>query len=124
MLAAAAMAACSGCVGQSDGAATAVKHLSTALTAGDGAAVCAILAPDTRLAVAESTGTSCPEAISDQGLTPPGAIRAVDVYGQWARVVTEHDTVFLAAFGAGWKVVAAGCRSRGERPYDCRVQAG
>jgi hypothetical protein len=84
--------------------------------------VCAILAPDTRAAVAESSGTTGAQAITDAGLPPPGAVRTVDVYGQWARVVTEQDTLFLAAFGDGWQVVAAGCRSRGERPYDCRVE--
>ncbi|RZU53669.1 hypothetical protein EV385_5602 [Krasilnikovia cinnamomea] len=122
-LAAAAMVGCAGCA-ERDGAATAVQYLSAAVTAGDGAAACEVLAPETRAAVTESAGVSCPEAIIDAGLTPLGAVHSVAVYGQWARVVTDHDTVFLAAFGSGWKVVAAGCRSQGERPYDCRVQGG
>jgi len=54
----------------------------------------------------------------------PGSVTHVDVYGQWARVVLSDDTVFLAAFPGGWRVVAAGCQSRGERPYDCTVQGG
>jgi len=27
-------------------------------------------------------------------------------------------------FPGGWRVVAAGCQSRGERPYDCVVDGG
>jgi hypothetical protein len=32
--------------------------------------------------------------------------------------------VFLAAFPGGWRVVAAGCTPRGDRPYDCTLQGG
>ena len=66
------------------------------------------------------SGSNCLCALRD--LPAPGPVRTVDVYGEWARVVTERDTLFLAAFGEGWRVVAVGCRSRGERPYDCQVQ--
>ena len=34
------------------------------------------------------------------------------------------DTVFLAVFPGGWRVVAAGCTPHGDRPYDCVVQGG
>jgi hypothetical protein len=34
------------------------------------------------------------------------------------------QAVFLAMFPGGWRVVAAGCQSRGERPYDCVVDGG
>jgi hypothetical protein len=41
----------------------------------------------------------------------------------WAQVRLDDDTVFLAAFPGGWRVVAAGCRPRGEaEPYDCAVE--
>jgi hypothetical protein len=46
------------------------------------------------------------------------------VYGQWAQVRIGGDTVFLAVFPGSWRVVAAGCQSRGDRPYDCQVQGG
>ncbi|GID90896.1 hypothetical protein Adi01nite_03080 [Amorphoplanes digitatis] len=79
------LAAVTGCAGQGDGVATAVRRLSTALATVDGAAACELLAPDTRVAVAESAGASCPAAITGEGLTPPGAVRTVDVYGPWRR---------------------------------------
>jgi ketosteroid isomerase-like protein len=105
-----------------DAAAATVRALFTAVAAGDGEAACATLTPDTVAELEESSGTTCAQAITEEDLPEPGPVRTVDVYGQWARVVTSNDTVFLGAFGGGWRVVAAGCRSRGERPYDCRLQ--
>jgi hypothetical protein len=92
------------------------------VAAGDGEAACATLAPDTVAELEKSSGTACAQAITEEDLPEPGTVETVDVYGQWARVVTSNDTVFLGAFGDGWRVVAAGCGSRGERPYDCRLQ--
>jgi hypothetical protein len=46
------------------------------------------------------------------------------VYGQWAQVRFSGDTVFLAVFPDGWRVVAAGCEARQDRPYHCRIQGG
>jgi hypothetical protein len=105
-----------------DGAAGTARGLLTAAAAGDGAAACATLAPETLAGLEKSSGKGCAEAITEEDLPGPGTVRTVDVYGQWARVVTSDDTVFLGAFGDGWRVVAAGCRPRGERPYDCLLQ--
>jgi ketosteroid isomerase-like protein len=121
---AATSAACADPGEDRDAAAGAARALFTAVAAGDGEAACAILAPDTLAELEESSGTTCADAITEEDLPEPGPVQTVDVYGQWARVVTSNDTVFLGAFGDGWRVVAAGCRSRGERPYDCRLQGG
>jgi hypothetical protein len=99
-------------------------RLLTAVQDRDGAAACTVLAPDTVEALEQSAGTSCADAILDEELPEPGEVRRVDVYGQWARVVLAGDTMFLAAFLGGWRVVAAGCRARGDRPYDCVLQGG
>ncbi|WP_411574972.1 hypothetical protein [Streptomyces fradiae] len=48
-------------------------------------------------------------------------MRTTDVYGHQGRVVLEHDPYFVTWFPDGWKVRAAGCVPRPERPYDCRV---
>jgi hypothetical protein len=125
LLAAAMATAGSGCAQpaeRGEGAAATVRRLATAVASGDGAAACEVLAPETRAAVQESAGAPCADAITEENLPAPGTVQSVDVYGQWARVVAVGDTVFLGAFGDGWRVVAAGCRSRGERPYDCQVQ--
>ncbi|MFV2121545.1 hypothetical protein ACE14D_25170, partial [Streptomyces sp. Act-28] len=81
-----------------------------------------LLAPATREALARDPGPSCETGLSDAALPVPGRIRTTDVYGHQARVVMEHDTYFVTRFPDGWKVRAAGCSPRPERPYDCRVK--
>jgi hypothetical protein len=82
-----------------------------------------VLAPDTVAELEKSAGKACADAVIEEDLPAPGAVRSVDVYGQWARVALDDDTLFLAAFGSGWRVVAAGCTARGDgRPYDCTLQ--
>jgi hypothetical protein len=116
-----------GCGSVSDrerGATDAAVTFLDAVAAGDGAAACAVLAPDTLAEMEKSSGEPCAAAVLDEDLPSSAQVETADVYGQWARVVLSTDTVFLAVFPDGWRVVAAGCRSRGERPYDCAVQGG
>ena len=101
--------------------ATAVRMLS-AVAVKDGASACAALAPRTRSSLQDSAGTSCDKAILDEQLPAPGTVAGADVYGQWAQVRLPGDTVFLAMFPGGWRVVAAGCTPRNSRPYDCTLQ--
>lgn len=115
---------CAGGDARRDAVAGVAVRLLTATGGGDGAAACALLAPDTVAALERSADAPCAEAILDEDLPAPTGVRRVDVYGQWARVVLTDDTEFLAAFPGGWRVVAAGCTSRGERPYDCVLQGG
>jgi hypothetical protein len=119
------LAAGCGSVGsRGQAAATVAQHLLTAVDRQDGAAACALLAPETAAEIVQSAQKDCAEAILDQDLPRPGAVTAEDVYGQWARVRPSDDTVFLAMFAGGWRVVAAGCSPRGDRPYDCTVAGG
>jgi hypothetical protein len=123
-LALVALGGCAAAGGQGQAAANVATRLLTAVQGKDGAAACAVLAPDTASEVEQSGGKPCPEAILDENLPGPGAVTATAVYGQWAQVRIGADTVFLAVFPGGWRVVAAGCQSRGDRPYDCEVQGG
>ncbi|MCP9956289.1 MULTISPECIES: hypothetical protein [Streptomyces] len=92
-------------------------------TAGAGrAAACGLLAPATREALARDPGPSCEAGLRDAALPAPGRIRTTDVYGHQARVVLERDTYFATRFPGGWKIRAAGCAPRPDRPYDCRVK--
>lgn len=96
-----------------------------AVTAGDGAAACALLAPGTRHELESSSRSSCAQAVLDQQL--PASIRAegAERYGDEARVALEHDTAFVAKFSIGWRVVAVGCVDQGrDRPYDCAIKGG
>ncbi len=115
-----AVTGCSSVGNREDAASAAAVRLLDAVAAGDGAAACALLAPDTVETVAEDE--PCAEAILDQDLPQPGAVVGADVYGQWAQVRLDGDTIFLAAFPGGWRVVAAGCTPRADRPYRCSVE--
>jgi uncharacterized protein YceK len=108
---------------QAAAAGTAVRFL-TAVQNKDGTAACAALAPTTAQEVAQSADKACPDAILDEDLPAPAPVRSSAVYGQWAQVHLADDTVFLAVVSSGWRVVAAGCRSQGDRPYECTLSGG
>jgi hypothetical protein len=119
-----AVAGC-GSVGDREAAASgAAVRMLTAVDEQDGAQACAVLAPETVSELQESAGKPCAQAILEEDLPKPGAVAHTAVYGQWAQVRLSDDTVFLGVFGHGWRVVAAGCSSQGDRPYDCTLQGG
>lgn len=107
---------------RTDAASTVAVQLLTAVQAEDGAAACAALAPETLSELEESADKPCATAILEEDLPAPAPVTSADVYGQWAQVVLSDDTVFLAMFPGGWRVVAAGCTPRTDRPYDCTLQ--
>nr|WP_296067941.1 hypothetical protein [uncultured Actinoplanes sp.] len=118
------VAGCGSVSDRESAASAAVMRLLTAVHDENGDAACAVLAPDTVAEVEQSARQQCSQAILDTDLPQPGVISATAVYGQWAQVRTSTDTVFLAVFPGGWRVVAAGCSAQGDRPYDCVVQGG
>jgi hypothetical protein len=87
---------------------------------GDPQVRCALLAPATLAALESDASAPCTEAITAVPLGG-GTARDVSVWGDGAQVRLTDDTVFLTETGTGWKVTAAGCRPRGEQPYDCEV---
>lgn len=113
-------AGCSTVGDREEAAADLAVRLLTAVDTGDGEAACALLAPDTARSVAEDE--PCPQAILDKSLPRPGTVVETAVYGQWAQVKLDDDTVFMGAFPGGWRVVAAGCTPRASLPYDCTVE--
>lgn len=91
----------------------------------DGADACAVLAPATRSELEQSSSEPCPKAVLDEQL--PSVTKPVDVhaYETTAQVRYAGETVFLARFRSGWRVMAAGCSPQGrDKPYDCTVQGG
>ncbi|AEV84796.1 hypothetical protein ACWT_3773 [Actinoplanes sp. SE50] len=116
------LAGCGAAGGREDAAAAVASGLLTAVAGRDGAAACASLAPRTRAELEKSAGTSCPEAILDEHLPAPGRVISAAVFGQQAQVRLADDTIFLGVFPGGWRVLAAGCKPRGDQPYDCTLQ--
>jgi hypothetical protein len=114
----------SGCSGPTDGPRSTAQAYAADLARRDGAAVCRLLAPETRAEVAQSGKSPCRQAIVEEGLPDPGAVHGTQLWGRAAQVRMAGDTVFLSEFSSGWKVVAAGCTSQGSKPYDCLVQGG
>lgn len=82
---------------------------------------CDLLAPTTLVALEDEAGTPCEEAIEELPLGG-GPVTGIEIWGGDAQVRLDGDTVFLAETSAGWRVVAAGCTARPERPYDCEVE--
>jgi hypothetical protein len=115
-----------GCAGSErvDAARSSAEAFERALAAGDGAAACHLLAPDTAQEVAQSAGTSCASGILHEGLPKAGAVRASTAWGRSAQVRLASDTLFLSHFADGWRVLAAGCSPQPGKPYDCTVQGG
>ncbi|QIX28747.1 hypothetical protein ncot_11305 [Nocardioides sp. JQ2195] len=116
---------CSGCSnGQEDDVRDRAAGFEAALDHADWSRACQHLAPPTRAELADSGGGSCAKGLSGEELDPPGRLDTVQVFGTTAQVSFAHDTLFLSRFGDGWRVVAAGCTPRKDKPYDCSVQGG
>lgn len=109
----------SGCDGRASNARSAAAAFERAWQVHDAKAVCAALAPGTRSELEADEQTACPQALGEISLPLAGRARTVNVYGRQARVVLTSDTLFLSLFPGGWKVVAAGCSARPDKPYSC-----
>lgn len=96
------------------------ERFHAALAAHQGAAACALLAPDTAERLPRE-GETCAHAITALGLSG-GPPRAASRWGDEAQVRLGQDTVFLHHYASGWRVRAAGCTPQeAGRPYDCEV---
>jgi hypothetical protein len=117
-----ALAGCSSGAGDDAAASAVATQFSEALTDGDTDGACELLAQETRAAVEEEAGTSCGQALSALELPTEGAVHSVQAYGRGAQVKLATDVVFLTLEPTGWRVTAAGCTQRQDRPYRCDVK--
>lgn len=116
-------AAVAGCAGGSGAAAADVAlRFHAAVAGGDGATACGLLAPQTRSELRQSAQRPCPVAVLEEEVPQVGGVRSSSLFGTQAQVRLEGDTVFLAEFPRGWRVVAAACTPRPPLPYDCRIK--
>jgi hypothetical protein len=122
-VAAVAMASgCSSLAPDSSGAAGAAQSFHVATSSDDGGAACDRLSTRLRTELEESEGEPCERAILAADLPDARQVQDVQVWGGRALVVLDHDTLFVARFDGGWRVTAAGCTPRKDRPYDCTVK--
>lgn len=105
-------------------AAGAAAAFHQALATSDGAAACALLAPQTAAEVASTTGSECAAAVFAQDVPDAAAVESSQAFGRSAQVVMDDDVLFLAIFDGKWRITAAGCQPRGEQPYDCQIKGG
>jgi hypothetical protein len=113
-----------GCAAPPAPAAAVGDRFYRAVGGSDWNAACALLAPETRADLEQSAGSPCPAALRDEELPDPGpVVRSVE-FGTMTQVRYRQDTVFLARFQSGWKVMAVACSPGPGHPYDCRLQGG
>ncbi|MEY2403889.1 MAG: hypothetical protein QOD38_1440 [Acidimicrobiaceae bacterium] len=118
-------ASCAGRTEERSRAETAAVAFYEAVAQQDGIAACALLAPETQHEVETSAKQPCDEAITDEDLPDElGRVTETTVFGNEARVMADGDTVFVSDFDGFWRVVAAGCTTRGDVPYDCELKGG
>jgi hypothetical protein len=88
----------------------------------DGSGACGLLAPETRSELERSEGMACSAAVLEQQVPEAGEIQTTSVYGTMAQVRYDQDTVFLARFPSGWKVMAVACSETPSSRYECEVK--
>jgi hypothetical protein len=99
-----------------------VQRFHDELAAANTGQACALLAPTTIEGLEEKETGSCPDKLAQLSLPPSGAVTESRAYGRSAQVLLQDDTVFLTRSGNKWKITAAGCTPRGQRPYDCKLK--
>ena len=90
----------------------------------DAGVACALLAPQTRLELEQSSGQACAAALVSEEVPDAGPLRGIDVFGAMAMARFQSDTLFLARFDGTWKVMAAKCSPQEEAPYECTIKGG
>jgi len=118
------MTSCSSLGPDTTSAAGVAAAFHRAIQAGDGNAACALLAPATVEDLEGASRQSCPQAILTQDLPHAGDAQHSQAFGRAAQVLMDGDAVFLSVFADQWLITAAGCTSRGDRPYDCTLKGG
>lgn len=114
------LAGCGAPAGTGEVTAVARQWLAAA-EARDAARLCQLLTP-AAAGSAASGDRSCEQAIGELDLAGGGAVDRVELWSDRAQVRAGGDTLFLVRLTGGWRVGAAGCTPRPDRPYDCEVE--
>jgi hypothetical protein len=111
-----------GCTPAGEGeAAAAATQFQRAISQADWAGACGLLSERTRTGLESAAARPCAQALPALRL-PATEVGNVVLWGHNAEAMVGRQAVFLSRFTAGWRVIAAGCTSRGEGlPYECSV---
>lgn len=108
---------------QDEAAGAVAERLMAAVAGADGGAACRLLAPAARTELEDSSGQPCAVAVLEEDFGAGTSADRVAVFDTMAQVRFADDTVFLSRFDGQWLVIAAACRPRAGRPYDCDIAA-
>lgn len=113
----------SGCAATGTEAAAAAEAFHRDVASSDMGAACSMLQSETREEAARSSDAgTCESQLEKAKIPDAGKLLSTEQFGREAFVEFEHDTVFLAASNAGWRITGAGCTPQGEEaPYTCEV---
>lgn len=114
--------ACS--TGHEDSVRAVAAEFSTAVSDGDWPAACALLAPKTRSSLEQSAGKPCDQALPEEQPIPVGDPERVSVFGTSAQLRYADETIFLARFQEGWRIMAALCTPKEPERFDCTISGG
>jgi hypothetical protein len=121
---AAAVLLLSGCSGAMASPVSTAERFEAAVGAGDYAAACELLTPESVNEVEGGSGQPCPDALETLEVPAATEVTHVEAWGRAAIVELDGDTLFLARTGESWAVRAAGCSEVPNGPYDCIVEGG
>ena len=100
----------------------AASDFQTNVAARDWTRACALLSEEARARLEAAAASDCVTALPRPRL-PGDAAGEIQVWGHSAMARVGAGAVFLARYRDGWRIIAAGCESRGDdRPYDCAVR--
>jgi hypothetical protein len=106
--------------GATDAATRAATAFQSAVQSGSFDEACALLSPEAR----RSLDDDCEKALKEAEIEEATGTPRTEVHGQNGLVRWPDEAVFVSRFPGGWRVIAAGCRHRDDRPYDCSVSGG
>jgi hypothetical protein len=112
-----------GCVpAETSAALDAAASFQTRVTERDWSGACAALSDEARSSLEAAAARPCAQALPRLRLTTE-PVGEVEVWGDNAKVAIGSGALFLSRFAAGWRIIGAGCESRGEElPYRCAVR--
>jgi hypothetical protein len=100
-----------------------VERFFAAVDRREGRAACRRLSEEASSKLESSEKRPCPRAVLGVGLSGSGVTK-VEVFITSARAdLADGEAAFLDKTPGGWKISAAGCKPRGDMPYDCELEA-